>query len=94
MSSPLIEAFLFDDKNLEKFALHGLSWEQVDQILDRQYAIARNRKNRRGIYLLIGKDDGGHCLAVPIGPTYEVNVWRPITAWPCKKSEWAKLHKR
>jgi hypothetical protein len=40
---------------------------------------------------VIGHDNGGACIAVPVEPTHDPSVWRPITAWPCKQSERAKL---
>lgn len=93
MSSPRIEAFLIDDENEEKFAAHGLSVIQVLQVLDNVHAVLRNRKRRRGIYLIIGRDDGGTCIAVPVEPTHELTLWRPITAWPCKPHEKTLLEK-
>lgn len=87
MSSPRIEAFLIDDENEQKIAEHGLSVRQVLQVLDNAHVILRNRKRRRGLYLVVGKDHGGACIAVPVEPTHETTLWRPITAWPCKSQE-------
>jgi len=87
MSSPRIEAFLIDDENEEKIASHGLSVRQVLQLLDNGHVVLRNRKRRRGLYLIIGSDSGGACIAVPVEPTHETAVWRPITAWSCKPHE-------
>ena len=88
---PRIDGFQYDDENEDKFADHGLSVRQVDQVLDDEYYVARNRKGRRGWYLVIGKDHGGRCIAVPIEPTHRQGWWRPVTAWPCKDYERAKL---
>jgi len=93
MSSPRIEAFLIDDENEEKVAAHGLSVRQVMQILDNVHVVVRNRERRRGLYLIVGRDDGGACIAVPVEPTYEATLWRPITAWPCKRHEKTILEK-
>ncbi len=94
MSSPVIEAFLIDDLNETKIFSHGLSVRQIIQVLENEHAIIPNRKRRRGIYLVIGRDNGGSCIAIPIEPTHGSNVWRPITAWPCKPHEQALLGKR
>jgi uncharacterized DUF497 family protein len=91
VSSITINAFLYDDDNEEKFAAHGVTAVQVDQVLDGDITIHSNRKERRGLYLVIGRDYGGRCLAVPIEPTHDPVVWRPITAWPCKPNEEARL---
>lgn len=93
MSSPRIEAFLIDDENEEKFAAHGLSVHHVRQVPDNVYVILRNRKRRRGLYLVVGRDNGGRCLAVPVEPTRKAGLWRPITAWPCKTHERTMLEK-
>jgi hypothetical protein len=82
-----VEALLVDDDNEEKFWQHGITADQVLQILDGVYRIKRNRKERRASHLLVGRDRQGHCLAVPIEPTHERGVWRPVTAWYCKDHE-------
>lgn len=90
MSSFQTDGFLFDDENVDKFNVHGLSDNNVDQILDDAFVVIPNRKNRRGQYLIIGRDKRGRCIAVPIEPTRDRNIWRPITAWPCKAIEEAR----
>jgi hypothetical protein len=87
MSNPAIEGFLIDEVNESKFASHGLRTEQIIQVLENTYVIVPNRKQRRGLFLVIGRDSGGACIAIPVEQTYEENVWRPITAWLYKQSE-------
>lgn len=83
-----IDAFLFDAVNEDKIAAHGLAVLQVSQLLDQEFVVVPNRKARRAAYLVIGRDHGGTCIAVPIEPmTYDQTLWRPITAWRCKDSE-------
>lgn len=91
MSTPRVHDFLYDDENEEKFASHGLSVDQVDQVLDSGFVVVPNRKGRRAPYLVIGVDHGGRCIAIPVEPTHDPVLWRPITAWPCKESEAARL---
>ena len=86
-----IHAFLFDEENEDKLAAHGITPRQVDQLLDDEYLVVSNRKERRAAYLVIGRDWGGACIAVPIEPTRDPTIWRPVTAWPCKASEEARL---
>ena len=83
--------FAFDDENCDKIARHGISERQVSQVLENDFLILRNRKGRRAQYLVIGEDHGGMCIAVPIEPTYDEVLWRPVTAWPCKGHERARL---
>jgi uncharacterized DUF497 family protein len=76
MSTPRITDFHIDDENREKFAAHGLTARQVGQILDGPHVVVRNRKRRRALYLVVGTDYGGACIAVPIEPTNDPLVWR------------------
>lgn len=76
-----------DDENEEKFSSHGISASRVLQLLEGGRAVVPNRRGRRAMYLFVGRDSGGACIAVPIEPTHETGLWRPITAWPCKQSE-------
>ena len=93
MSSPRITAFLIDADNEEKFAQHGLSARQVVQVLDGAHLVVRNRKRRRARYLIIGRDNGGQCIAIPVAPTYEPNNVGPVTAWRCKEEERNRLER-
>ena len=90
-SRPRVEALLIDEDNEDKFAIHGLNSRQVVEVLEYEHLIVPNRKQRRGLFLLIGKDRGGACIAVPIEPTNDPALWRPVTAWRCKDSERARL---
>lgn len=88
---PVIAGFVFDDVNEDKIAIHGLTTDQVLQVLSNRYKIVPNRRNQRAYYLVIGTDDGGRCIAVPVESTHDPLFWRPVTAWPCKSSERAAL---
>lgn len=91
MSSPAIMDFLFDDDNEEEMAAHGLTSDTISQLLDGPKVLLRNRKGRRAQYLVIGRDKGGRCIAVPVEPTHDPTLWRPVTAWLCKDNERARL---
>lgn len=86
--------FIYDYENEAKFANRGLSSGVVDQILDNELAIFRNRKRRRGLYLVIGRDHGGGYITVPIEKTAKFGYWRPITAWRSKQSEIIRFHQQ
>jgi len=89
---PRILAFLFDDENIEKFAARGLLWWQIEDMLDdARRLVVPNRRRRRAAFLIIGRDRTGQCIAVPVESTWEPTLWRPVTAWPCKASELARL---
>jgi uncharacterized DUF497 family protein len=87
LSSPTIADFLFDEENESKFAGHGLTAYRVLQVLDNEHVVVPNRKGRRGLYLVIGRDNGGAAITVPVEATRDPLVWRPITAWPSKDHE-------
>ena len=88
MPSPQIGGLDFDDENEEKMWGHGIGIETANQVLEHPFNVVRNRKDRRAPYLIIGIDRQGRCIAIPIEPTSRLGVWRPVTAWFCKKSEW------
>jgi hypothetical protein len=94
VSSPVVDDFLIDDDNEEKFWSHGLSASHVRQVLERSRTIRRNRKGRRATHQMIGRDRQGRCIAIPIEPTHAPTIWRPVTAWPCKASEHEMLPKQ
>jgi hypothetical protein len=73
---------------------HRVDLEHLYEVIAGSYIVRRNRANRVAPYLLIGEDNEGRCLAVPIVPTDDPFVWRPITAWKCKASEADKLYRR
>jgi hypothetical protein len=68
-----------------------LTVEQVRQVLDNAFTVVPNRKNRRAMYLIIGRDLSGQCITIPIESTYDPILWRPVTAWHCKANEAAWL---
>ena len=74
-----------------KFWSHGIDEQQVYAVLDHPRTVIRNRAARAAPYVVLGRDEQGRCLAIPIVPTDDRLVWRPITAWYCKPSEAAKL---
>ena len=93
MSRPTIEEFLIDEANLEKFHLHSISPDQVWQVLENAFAVVPNRTARRAPLLVLGRDHGGNCIAIPVEPTHEKGLWRPITAWRCKPDERIRLER-
>lgn len=94
MSIPDVADFWFDDDNESKFAAHGLTPRHVFQVLQNRHIVVRNRRGRRAEYRVIGRDNGGVCLTVPIERTRERDVWRPITAWVSKDYERQWLERR
>ena len=86
-----IEELEIDEAAADKFWVHGISTDQVEAVLDHRWVTTRNRAGRAAPYILLGRDNQGRCLALPIVATDHPHIWRPITAWYCKPSEAAKL---
>jgi uncharacterized DUF497 family protein len=94
VARPSIEDFVFDEENEDEMAEHGISPVQVLQILDAPYHVRKNRHKRRATHLIIGRDRQDQCIAIPIEPTHDRTIWRPVTAWFCKGHEWGWLPPR
>jgi hypothetical protein len=94
MSIPDIADFLFDDENEDKMAVHGLNPRRVLQVLENVHIIVPNRRGRRAPFLIVGRDNGGACISIPIEPTHDPLMWRPVTAWLSKNSEQRQLEQR
>jgi hypothetical protein len=90
MAGPLVRGFMIDDDNAEKLAHHGIAEFQVLQVLEDQFYIGRNKRGRRASHLVIGYDYGGACLTIPIAPTQQPGVWRPVTGWYSTPAERAR----
>lgn len=91
VSSAVIASFVYDDENEDKLWEHGIVREQVDDVQTRPHTVRRNRRHRRAPLMVIGLDRSGQCIAIPVEPTYDPVVWRPVTAWYCKESEAVRL---
>lgn len=86
--------FKITDQALEHASWHGISIDQLFAVLDHFWVVTPNRKERAASHILYGTDNQGQCVAIPIARTDEPGIWRPITAWYCKKSEAAILRQR
>jgi hypothetical protein len=93
MSMPDVASFLFDDENEEEMAAHGLTPRRVIQVLENNHIVVPNRRKRRAQYLVVGRDSGGACIIIPIEPTRDPLVWRPVTAWLSKDYERQRLER-
>lgn len=78
----------------EKIAEHGITIDQLEAVLEGFSVGIRSRRDRAASHVLLGTDDQGRCLTIPIVPTDDPYVWRPITAWHWKPGEAAILRRR
>lgn len=91
MARITVADFAVGGRTEDKLWSHGITTDQLYQTLDRHYVVIRNRKNRATEYFFLGRENSGRCLAVPILPTDDPYLWRPVTAWYCKSAEAALL---
>jgi hypothetical protein len=90
----VIDDFKLTDQALTHAAWHGIGLDQIFSVLDHFWIVTPNRGDRAASHILFGTDDQGQCLAIPISRTDDPVVWRPMTAWYCKKREAAILRQR
>jgi hypothetical protein len=83
--------FNIDYDNYEEFSRHGISAKQIEDTLEGEYVIQKNKKKGTCTHKLLGRDSSGTCIAIPIIKTHERGVWRPCTAWRCSDTELAIL---
>lgn len=91
MGRTTVAELVFTDAAEDKLWSHGITTDQAQSVLLGRLVITRNRAKRAATYVLIGRDEQGRCLAIPIVPTDHRLVWRAITGWYCKPGEVAKL---
>lgn len=91
MARRSVDHLMLTQRAIDKCAVHGITDAQLEAVIANNHVLARNRKKRTASHILIGRDDQGRCLAIPVVPTDYPRTWRAITAWYCKPSELAKL---
>ena len=91
MARRAVDLVVVTQRAIEKGAHHGVTDMQMQAVAANDHVLVRNRKGRTASHLLIGRDNQGRCLAMPVVPTDHSRTWRVITAWPCKPSEAANL---
>lgn len=79
-----------DNDNEGELFRHGITAEELFQLLDDEYRVFRNRRHRAAQVLLIGRTHGGRVLTVPIASTHIEGRWRPVTGWDATAAEKAK----
>jgi uncharacterized DUF497 family protein len=79
---------------LEKLGARGISFTEVQQLVDNRYAVMRRgRRARRGIgsiparRLLVGRTNGGRFLTLVVERTLEPTTWLVITGWDATAPE-------
>lgn len=71
----------WDDANREHATRHGITEEEINQVLRGSPVIRRNRKGRSGDYYAFGSTHGGREVVVVVAWDSARRIIRPITAW-------------
>jgi uncharacterized DUF497 family protein len=77
----------FDDYNEDKLSAHGVTAQEVVQLLENMFTVRLNKRSGIGERQLIGRTNGGRVLTVVLAPTAVADRWRPITGWDSTSSE-------
>ena len=91
-----LTSFLWDEENERKVQAHGLSPNDIDDVLGTEsFAVFENRRGLPGSYQVVGRDFNGRWVTVIVQPTaFSPGVWRPRTAWPSKRGEITKARRQ
>ena len=83
MARITIYRFRISDWVEAKFASHGIRRPQVEAVLDNPHVVIANRQGRAAKHLLLGRDDSGRCLAIPVLPTDDAlqRITQELSRW-------------
>jgi len=87
---PVVEGLVWDDENEEEVWHHGLEPSDVASVFEAGHALFKNKRHRRGLFQVVGKDAQGRYLTVIIQPTRDRTLWRVVTGWPSSTGEITK----
>lgn len=88
-----VDDFAIDEVNEEKFGRHGVTVQEVLQILQAgEFRMFRNKRRRmeNAEYVIIGSTLGGRFLTIPVDAMPIPGRWRPRTAWESSEVEQAR----
>jgi hypothetical protein len=92
-----VQILLFDDGNEAKFAQHGVTASEVQEVFDKWPRYYINRPDRRATHVMVGPTRRGDLLVVPIEPAFQADdrdgVWRPVTAFRATPGQAARYRK-
>jgi uncharacterized DUF497 family protein len=71
----------WDDANLGHATRHGVSFDEINQVLMSDPEYRTNAQGRSGDYVATGKTAGGRTVSVVVAWAPRTRTVRPITAW-------------
>lgn len=69
MTPITVAELIFTDAAQDKLWSHGITTDQAQSVLLGPVVVLRNRAGCAAPYILLGRDEQGCCLAIPIVPT-------------------------
>lgn len=75
------DAIEWDDANLEHATRHGVSADEIEQVLLRRPSVHRNKRGRSGDFIAYGDTEGGRRVAVVFTYYPDRRMVRPIASW-------------
>ncbi len=76
-----VSSLVWDDENVSHIAKHGVAPEHVEYMLDNDPLFFHNLSGRSTTHVILGTDQPGRVLYVPIRCAELPGVWRVISAW-------------
>lgn len=77
----------FDEANESELAGHRITALEAFEVLVNKPTWAPNKKGRAGLWLAVGRTDGGRALTIPVSFDESRLVLRPITGWDSTTGE-------
>jgi len=75
------EAIEWDDRNTAHATAHGVSVEEIEQVIVNGPTYRQNKRGRAADLLAFGTTDGGRPVVVAVAWDAAHRSIRPITAW-------------
>jgi len=80
-SAVRVEFIEWDDANVEHATRHGVSVQEIEQVIVSATVIRRNKRGRPGDVRIEASTDGGRQVVVVAAHDAARRRLRPITAW-------------
>ena len=76
-----VASLQWDDENIDHIARHGVTREDVEHGLANGPLFFQNVPGRSATHVMVGQDETGRVLYVPILCVEWPDVWRVVSAW-------------
>ena len=84
----------WNEGNQQELARHHITPDEVEQVAENEPTWARNKRNRAGKWLMIGRTFGGRALTIVIALGEAGTSARAITGWDSTRGEHTRYLRR